>query len=98
VVGSRRRSSARPHHTVEAINEGWTPPSFPWLVAFTFGLLHGLGFAGALAEVGRDPGAAHPPRADAARHPRRISRRRRRWPLYTFGATTVAATARNANI
>ena len=23
-----------------------------WLVAFTFGLLHGLGFAGALAEVG----------------------------------------------
>ncbi len=26
--------------------------SYPWLVAFTFGLLHGLGFAGALAEVG----------------------------------------------
>ncbi len=25
---------------------------YPWLVAFTFGLLHGLGFAGALAEVG----------------------------------------------
>ena len=25
---------------------------FPWLVAFTFGLLHGFGFAGALAEVG----------------------------------------------
>jgi hypothetical protein len=24
----------------------------PWVVAFTFGLLHGLGFAGALAEVG----------------------------------------------
>ena len=24
----------------------------PWLVAFTFGLLHGLGFAGALAKVG----------------------------------------------
>jgi hypothetical protein len=24
----------------------------PWLVAFGFGLLHGLGFAGALAEVG----------------------------------------------
>ena len=24
----------------------------PWIVAFTFGLLHGLGFAGALAEVG----------------------------------------------
>ena len=26
--------------------------SYPWLVAFTFGLLHGLGFAGALADVG----------------------------------------------
>ena len=25
---------------------------YPWLVAFVFGLLHGLGFAGALAEVG----------------------------------------------
>jgi hypothetical protein len=24
----------------------------PWLIAFVFGLLHGLGFAGALAEVG----------------------------------------------
>jgi len=26
--------------------------ALPWLVAFVFGLLHGLGFAGALAEVG----------------------------------------------
>src|SRR5262249_39786263 len=26
--------------------------SKPWLVAFAFGLLHGFGFAGALAEVG----------------------------------------------
>ena len=25
---------------------------YPWVVSFTFGLLHGLGFAGALAEVG----------------------------------------------
>lgn len=25
---------------------------FPWLIAFVFGLLHGLGFAGALSEVG----------------------------------------------
>jgi len=25
---------------------------FPWLVAFSFGLLHGFGFAGALSEVG----------------------------------------------
>ncbi len=29
----------------------------PWLVAFAFGLLHGLGFAGALAEVGLPPQA-----------------------------------------
>jgi hydrogenase/urease accessory protein HupE len=27
----------------------------PWLVAFTFGLLHGFGFAGALREVGLPP-------------------------------------------
>jgi hydrogenase/urease accessory protein HupE len=27
----------------------------PWLLAFAFGLLHGLGFAGALAEVGLPP-------------------------------------------
>jgi hypothetical protein len=25
---------------------------FPWVVAFTFGLLHGFGFAGALSEIG----------------------------------------------
>ena len=25
---------------------------FPWIVAFSFGLLHGFGFAGALSEVG----------------------------------------------
>ena len=29
---------------------------FPWLIAFGFGLLHGLGFAGALAEVGLPAG------------------------------------------
>jgi hydrogenase/urease accessory protein HupE len=29
----------------------------PWLVAFTFGLLHGLAFAGALAEIGLPPHA-----------------------------------------
>ena len=28
----------------------------PWVVAFAFGLLHGLGFAGALAELGLPPG------------------------------------------
>ena len=26
--------------------------SAPWIVAFTFGLLHGFGFAGALAQIG----------------------------------------------
>src|SRR4029077_17819880 len=26
--------------------------TWPWVIAFTFGLLHGLGFAGALREVG----------------------------------------------
>ncbi|NVB41027.1 HupE/UreJ family protein [Pseudenhygromyxa sp. WMMC2535] len=31
--------------------ETWTW-RFPWLVAFGFGLLHGFGFAGALAEIG----------------------------------------------
>ncbi len=25
---------------------------YPWLVAFAFGLFHGLGFAGALSEIG----------------------------------------------
>ena len=28
---------------------------YPWIVAFTFGLLHGLGIAGALAQVGLPP-------------------------------------------
>jgi hydrogenase/urease accessory protein HupE len=30
---------------------------FPWLIAFTFGLLHGAAFAGALAEIGLPPHA-----------------------------------------
>ena len=29
--------------------------TYPWIVAFSFGLLHGLGFAGALSEVGLPP-------------------------------------------
>ena len=29
-----------------------------WIVAFLFGLLHGFGFAGALAEIGLPPGQA----------------------------------------
>ncbi|MDQ7086019.1 MAG: HupE/UreJ family protein [Sulfurovum sp.] len=28
---------------------------YPWLIAFIFGLLHGFGFAGALAEIGLPP-------------------------------------------
>jgi len=30
----------------------WLMERYPWIVAFTFGLLHGFGFAGALREVG----------------------------------------------
>lgn len=41
---------------VEIVNARHGKPSItarrPWLVAFAFGLLHGFGFAGALAEVG----------------------------------------------
>ena len=41
---------------VEIVNDRRGQPSFaarwPWLIAFCFGLLHGFGFAGALAEVG----------------------------------------------
>ena len=41
---------------VEIVNARRGRPSlaarWPWLVAFCFGLLHGFGFAGALAEVG----------------------------------------------
>lgn len=35
-------------------NQGQTTLSerYPWLIAFTFGLVHGLGFAGALYEIG----------------------------------------------
>jgi hypothetical protein len=35
------------------------PARGPWLVVFAFGLLHGLGFAGALSEIGL-PGNAIP--------------------------------------
>ena len=44
---------------VEALRPPEAPPSlaqrWPWLVAFLFGLMHGLGFAGALAELGLPP-------------------------------------------
>ena len=45
----------------------------PWVVAFAFGLLHGFGFAGALAEVGLPP-RAHPS------GPGLLQRRRRAGP------------------
>ena len=37
-----------------SVKEGKTSLTvqYPWLVAFTFGLLHGFGFAGALSEIG----------------------------------------------
>ncbi len=38
------------------VGRGAVTRSYPWLVAFSFGLLHGLGFAGALAEVGLPQG------------------------------------------
>ena len=40
------------------VQEGGSPgltQSYPWLIAFGFGLLHGLGFASALAEIGLLP-------------------------------------------
>jgi hypothetical protein len=44
---------------VEALRPAGETPTLahrrPWLVAFLFGLLHGLGFAGALAELGLPP-------------------------------------------
>jgi len=43
----------------ELVRESDEPPTlarrFPWAMAFGFGLLHGLGFAGALAETGVPP-------------------------------------------
>jgi hypothetical protein len=38
---------ARQHRRDTGLTQRW-----PWIVAFTFGLLHGFGFAGALREVG----------------------------------------------
>lgn len=44
---------------VEALRPSGAHPTLahraPWLVAFLFGLMHGLGFAGALAELGLPP-------------------------------------------
>jgi hypothetical protein len=44
---------------IEALRPPDSPPTLahrrPWLVAFLFGLMHGLGFAGALADLGLPP-------------------------------------------
>ena len=51
----------------EALKDGGAPSAGfssgmlhrnPWIITFVFGLLHGLGFAGALAEIGLPQGAA----------------------------------------
>src|SRR3954471_4635915 len=54
-----RRSSDRIEHPVPGERTCQAAPRpcgliehYPWIVAFTFGLLHGFGFAGALGEVG----------------------------------------------
>jgi hydrogenase/urease accessory protein HupE len=43
---------AQRHRRGAAVASSGFTARWPWLVAFVFGLLHGLGFAGALAEVG----------------------------------------------
>ena len=64
---SRRRSrsassSSRARSRTARAGEPGLTARAPWLVAFAFGLLHGLGFAGALREVGL-PAAGDPARA-----------------------------------
>ena len=41
------REIARSREGAPGLTERW-----PWVISFTFGLLHGFGFAGALSEVG----------------------------------------------
>jgi hypothetical protein len=43
---------ARPGAGANPVDANSLTRRFPWLVAFSFGLLHGFGFAGALSEVG----------------------------------------------
>jgi hypothetical protein len=45
-------STARGRAHTSATGRSDFTQSYPWLIAFGFGLLHGLGFAGALAEIG----------------------------------------------
>ncbi|WP_171172886.1 HupE/UreJ family protein [Ruegeria sp. HKCCA5929] len=42
---------AKRNHDTLRLSERW-----PWIVSFSFGLLHGLGFAGALSEIGLPQG------------------------------------------
>jgi len=47
-----------PHFLVRhEVGKAGLTERFPWVVAFTFGLLHGFGFASALNEVGLPPSA-----------------------------------------
>lgn len=39
-------------------NDGTLAHRRPWIIAFLFGLLHGMAFAGVLSEIGLPPGAA----------------------------------------
>ena len=52
---SRFPSFSWPARSSMRTRAGRVTQRYPWVVAFTFGLLHGLGFAGALAEVGLPP-------------------------------------------
>ena len=45
------REIARSREGASGLTERW-----PWVISFTFGLLHGFGFAGALSEVGLPAG------------------------------------------
>ncbi|NOY90744.1 MAG: HupE/UreJ family protein, partial [Deltaproteobacteria bacterium] len=46
-----------PSRSVDEVPRETLTRRFPWLVAALFGLLHGLGFAGALSEIGLPTGA-----------------------------------------
>jgi hypothetical protein len=49
---ARRELAAHRAGGVAVSTAGDLTERFPWIVAFSFGLLHGFGFAGALSEVG----------------------------------------------
>jgi hypothetical protein len=52
---ARRGVAGRPNKSVQSgqsDQQAGLATRFPWVVAFSFGLLHGFGFAGALQEIG----------------------------------------------